>query len=60
MQSVVAPKIVFTKFEGCGLARGCSGNLSILLAVFFPHEPRLDIHLTSQILKDKCKENLKK
>ena len=33
------------KFEGCGLARGCSGNFFILLSVFFPHEP------------DKCTEN---
>ena len=50
MHSVVALKIVFTKFGGCGLARRRSGNCSILLSVFFPHEPCLDIHLTSQIL----------
>ena len=35
MYSVVALKIVFTKFEGCDLARRCSGNFSILLSVFF-------------------------
>ena len=26
------------KYEGCGLARRRSGNVSILLSVFFPHE----------------------
>ena len=49
MHSVVVLRIVFTKFEGCDLARRCSGNFSIRMSVFFPHE--LDIHLTSPTLQ---------